>query len=429
MLPLTRTLLAATLLLGIFLQPVTHAAAPAAIEHSPLEDLSLQQLLVARLELMRSVAAWKWLNALPIEDLEREQLVIQEAVLEGLSYRLEKNAVERFYRAQITAAKAIQQYWFETWRKGNAPLTAPNLQSDIRPQLLALGRAIAQSWGQHEELPSADALATALSGVKGLPRHSTQTLTQALLARAFYDDALTQIQQTGLLRVGTTGDYRPFSYQSHEDKNGKVTGIDITLANSLANYLGAKPVFVLTGWPTLMDDYAANQFDVALSGVSITEARLAVAAFSAPYFYGGKGAISRCEDAERFHQLTDIDQAGVRVIVNPGGTNAQFVKANIHAASVIIHADNRTIFHRIIAGDADVMITDLVEVQLQSQENPELCAAIDQPLNEQNKGVLTQRSEGLIRRINNWLASDKTQALLDALFKDAGLVRRGIPLP
>jgi len=423
MLDLTRTLFVLTLLLGIFLQPVAHAAAPAAIENPPLEDASLEQLLVARLELMQSVAAWKWLNALPIEDLEREQLVIEEAVLAGLPYRLEKNAVERFYRAQITAAKAIQQYWFETWRKGNAPPKAPNLQRDIRPQLLALGRAIAQSWGQHEELPSADALSTVLSGVKGLPPHSTEMLTQALLARTFYDDALTQIQQSGLLRIGTTGDYRPFTYQRHDDKDGKLTGIDIALAQSLADYLEVKPVFVLTSWPTLMDDYAANQFDVALSGVSITEARLAVAAFSAPYFYGGKGVISRCEDAERFNHLSDIDQVGVRVIVNPGGTNAQFVEANIHAASVLIHADNRTIFQRIIAGDADVMITDLVEVQLQSQENPELCAAIDQPLNEQNKGVLTQRSEGLVRHINDWLASDKTQTLLDGLFEEVGIVR------
>jgi hypothetical protein len=33
--------------------------------------------------------------------------------------------------------------------------------------------------------------------------------------------------------------------------------------------------------------------------------------------------------------LADIDQPGVRVVANPGGTNADFDKANIHHATIV----------------------------------------------------------------------------------------------
>lgn len=62
------------------------------------------------------------------------------------------------------------------------------------------------------------------------------------------------------------------------------------------------------------------------------------------------------------------------MIVNPGGTNEAFAKANIHQATVITHSDNTTIFDKIVAGRADVMITDGSETEYQAKLHPELCA-------------------------------------------------------
>ena len=408
-------LLALTLVLSSYL-----CSAVAVAQGETQQARTLEAHLVARLQLMKSVAAWKWVNAVPIEDLDREQLVIDRAVLAGLPYGLKKHTVESFYRAQIAAAKDIQRYWFDQWRVGSPPHSAPDLNAEIRPQLLELGDLIIENWGARPELTSPEMLEATLSRVEGLPFSARQILIDSLISREFYTDPLAQIQDSGVLRIGTTGDYRPFSY---EDETGTLQGVDIALGRALADHLQVAPVFVATSWPTLMDDYATNLFDIAISGVSITEARQSVAAFSMPYFFGGKGAIARCEDAARFQSLENIDQPNVRVIVNPGGTNEQFVAANIHQATVISHQDNRTIFQRIIVDDADVMVTDLVEVQLQSLENSALCPAIEQPLNQQNKGILIQRSEALASRINNWLVSEKTQALIDHLFGTYGIAR------
>ena len=43
-----------------------------------------------------------------------------------------------------------------------------------------------------------------------------------------------------------------------------------------------------------------GEFDIAMSGVSITDTRKKIAAFSDPYHIGGKTPIARCDQKERF---------------------------------------------------------------------------------------------------------------------------------
>ncbi len=183
--------------------------------------------------------------------------------------------------------------------------------------------------------------------------------------------ALDRIQQAGVLRVCTTGDYRPFTFLQPD---GTYAGIDIDQAQSLAKALGVKTEFVKTTWPTLMSDFTAGKCDIAMGGISVTLARQKVAAFSTHYLVDGKTPIVRCADVDKYQTLQQIDQPGVRVIVNPGGTNAQFVAAHIHTAKVEVYPDNNTIFQQIVDDKADVMITDGTETRLQHKLHPQLCA-------------------------------------------------------
>jgi cyclohexadienyl dehydratase len=56
---------------------------------------------------------------------------------------------------------------------------------------------------------------------------------------------LDAIVGSGTLRVGLTEDYRPFSF-SFADASGKVEGIDVDMAMSLAQSLGVKLNIVKT---------------------------------------------------------------------------------------------------------------------------------------------------------------------------------------
>jgi cyclohexadienyl dehydratase len=51
--------------------------------------------------------------------------------------------------------------------------------------------------------------------------------------------------------------------------------------------------------------------------------------------------------------ISSIDWPGVRVVLNPGGTNERFAKANFTHATLAEHLDNRTIFDEVAVGPTD----------------------------------------------------------------------------
>ncbi|MFG2554061.1 transporter substrate-binding domain-containing protein [Streptomyces sp. NPDC048581] len=248
------------------------------------------------------------------------------------------------------------------------------------------------------------ALALALVTAIGGTAYATQAGTESSPSgRDRPSTLLDKVPERGVLRVCTTGDYRPFSHLDPATKS--YTGIDIDMAKNLATTLGVKPRFVATTWAKLMDDLTAGKCDISMGGVSVTLARARKAYFSTPYLVDGKAPIARCEDKGKYQSLKEIDRPGVRVIVNPGGTNEAFAKANIHQATVITHPDNTTIFDEIIAGRADVMITDGSETEYQAKLHPELCAINpDKPFTFGEKAYLLPRGDEEFKEyVDQWV--------------------------
>ena len=112
---------------------------------------------------------------------------------------------------------------------------------------------------------------------------------------------LESILARGVLRVGTAGDYMPMSYLDPE--TGDYVGFDAELAEDLAAALGVKVQYIETSWPTLMEDTLAGKFDLAVCGITITEARKEQALMSEGYLGNGKTVLCRVEDAARYTSL------------------------------------------------------------------------------------------------------------------------------
>jgi cyclohexadienyl dehydratase len=131
-----------------------------------------------------------------------------------------------------------------------------------------------------------------------------------------------------------------------------------------------------------------------------------VARFSVPYHHGGKTAIARCRDRDKLSTLAAIDQPSVRVIVNPGGTNERFARSQLSHADLRVFPDNRTIFAEIMQGRADVMVTDDVEVALQTKLHPQLCRTTRELFAPADKAWLVQPDEQLLREVDAWMSRE-----------------------
>jgi cyclohexadienyl dehydratase len=214
---------------------------------------------------------------------------------------------------------------------------------------------------------------------------------------------LDDIIKRGTLRVGMTGDYRPFTYLDKTTQ--KFAGFDVDMAEALGKALGVKVEFVQTTWPQLMRDFEADNFDIAMGGVSITLDRQKKGMFSTPIMREGKTPIARCSDKGKYETIADIDKPGTRVIVNPGGTNERFARANVKNAEVKVYNDNVTIFDEIAKDNADLMITDSSETLYQQKLHPGVLCAVhpDKPFDFAEKAYWLQRDVALKAFVDQWL--------------------------
>jgi cyclohexadienyl dehydratase len=214
---------------------------------------------------------------------------------------------------------------------------------------------------------------------------------------------LDDILERGVLRVGTTGDYRPFT--ARDKASGAYSGFDIDMAEALGAALGVRVEFAPTSWPSLARDFDAGAFDIAMGGVSVTLERAKKGFFSAPYLREGKTPIARCADRDKYQTLADIDRPDVKVIANPGGTNERFDRAHLHAANIVLYSDNLTIFDALAKGDADLMITDASETRFQQKLHPGALCAIhpDKPFDFAEKAYWMARDEALKAFVDQWL--------------------------
>ena len=212
---------------------------------------------------------------------------------------------------------------------------------------------------------------------------------------------LSDIIARGVLRVGTTGDYPPFTHRTGE----AYEGFDVDLAQSLGKALGVRVEFELTSWPTLAADFQSGKFDVAMGGVTVTLDRAKLGFFSQPYLREGKTPITRCADKERFTTLDAIDHDGVTLLVNPGGGNERFDRAHIHSARIEVHADNTTIFDALAHGEGDLMITDASETRYQQKLHPGVLCAIhpDAPFDFGEKAYWAPYDAAFDGFLDQWL--------------------------
>lgn len=246
----------------------------------------------------------------------------------------------------------------------------------------------------------ARAAAFALAMVASAPIASTQAQTQS---QAQHASRLDEIVARGVLKVGTTGDYKPFTFL--DKATGRFEGFDIDMAERLGKALGVKVEYVQTSWPTLMKDFEAGSYDLAVGGVSITLDRARKGLFSTPIMREGKTPIARCADKGKFETIADIDRPGVRVIVNPGGTNERFARAHVKTATISVHNDNTTIFQEIAKGNADLMMTDSSETLFQQKQNPGVLCAVhpEKPFDFAEKAYWLQRDVALKAFVDQWL--------------------------
>jgi cyclohexadienyl dehydratase len=217
------------------------------------------------------------------------------------------------------------------------------------------------------------------------------------------ESRLQQIIQKKEVRVGTSGDYPPFSFLNPQ--TNQYEGMDIALAHKLGEALDAKVTFVRFTWPGLTADLLADKFDVAMGGIGRNVARGKVLAYTNAYMTFGTCPLVRKGDEGKYPDFASIDRPGVKVILNQGGLNDRHFSALLKQAAILRHNKNEEIALKVKEGTADVWITDNVEALYYAKKFSELVAVNPkQTFTVGTKGYMIRLADQIfLNWLNLWL--------------------------
>jgi len=228
------------------------------------------------------------------------------------------------------------------------------------------------------------------------------------------------------LRVGTSGDYPPFSAEATGAPDG-LRGLDVELLRAFAKERGHSLTFVRFRWPDLSRAFRAGEFDLAAGGITVRPERAVLGDFTRPVT--STGAVALVRDPARFPHRESL--AAARIAVNAGGHLERVARSLFPAARIVAVADNGAPPRLLAAGEVDAALTDAAEAPHWRRQVPE--AAVLGPFTRDAKAFWVGGGrEALARELDRWLAereADGTLAHLRTEHLGAPEPRSAAPLP
>lgn len=232
------------------------------------------------------------------------------------------------------------------------------------------------------------------------------TLAVLLLAtNAFAQEAsrLQGILESGVLRVGTTGDFNPMSFRN--PATGELEGYDIEAVEKLAADMGVRIEYVPTEWRTLVAGIVADKYDITTSA-SLSMDRAAVAGFSDAYVEFSTVPMTQAATAGEFSSWEDLDREDVTIAVTLGTVFEQQARGYFQNAQIrTVEAPARE-WQEVISGRATASVTSNVDAAQLTATYPELAVIkVDEPRSRRPGAFLMPQTDQVwINYVNHWIA-------------------------
>lgn len=146
-------------------------------------------------------------------------------------------------------------------------------------------------------------------------------------------DKIKEIQEKGVLVVGCDASYAPYSFVDVTTGNTDPVGIDIEIAQILAERLGVELKLEPMIFNAVISALATDRLDVVIDGVTPSDEQRETVDFSNAYLTCEEGIVVKQENAEQFKTCEDF--AGYTIAANIGSSEEQFVRECIPDATLL----------------------------------------------------------------------------------------------
>ncbi len=119
------------------------------------------------------------------------------------------------------------------------------------------------------------------------------------------------------VRVGSDTTYPPFETV---DEKKEIVGFDVDMVNEICKRVNCKPAFVTADFSSIFTAVASKQYDMAASGITVTDERKKTVDFSDPYISNTQAVLVRADES-RIKSKDDLKTATYVVGVQNGTSN------------------------------------------------------------------------------------------------------------
>ncbi|MGJ7921169.1 transporter substrate-binding domain-containing protein [Neobacillus sp. LXY-4] len=215
-------------------------------------------------------------------------------------------------------------------------------------------------------------------------------------------------------KVGVDTTYPPFEFK----EGNEYKGIDIDLIKAIAKNQGFEIELSPMDFGGIIPAMQANQLDVAIAGMSITEDRKKIVDFSTPYFDAGLTVVVK-NDNSIIKSVDDLK--GKKVAVKKGTTGAKYAQDNAAKLEieVVQFNDSPAMFQEVSNGNADALIEDYPVISYAIAQKDLGLKIVGDRLNGDQYGiaVLKGKNQDLLEKINKGLEELKKDGTYDEIIK------------
>lgn len=215
-------------------------------------------------------------------------------------------------------------------------------------------------------------------------------------------NSLESVKASGKLRIGTEGTYAPFTFH---DKEGKLTGFDVEIAQEVAKRLGVEPEFIETPWDGIFAGLDAKRFDAVFNEVTIRDDRKEKYDFSDPYIVS-RAVLIVPEDNEDIKTFADLKgkKAGQSLTSNL----TDIAKAN--GAEIVATEGFNQAIDLLLSKRIDATVNDgLSFLDLKKQRPDVKLKVVDEmPDAAESAALFNKGNEELVQAVNEALAAMKS---------------------
>jgi polar amino acid transport system substrate-binding protein len=209
------------------------------------------------------------------------------------------------------------------------------------------------------------------------------------------------IKKDGVIRIGLS----IFTPWSMRDKNGELIGFELDVGRKLAEDMGVDVEFVPTAWDGIIPQLVSSNFDVIISGMSITAARNLTVNFTNPYAYSGLTILANTKMTEGF-TLEDYNSPEVTFAARRGGTPATTISQLFPEAKLLLFDEDGAATQEVLNGNAHANMAAEPTPSLEARRYADTVnVPFDQTFLATGEGFAVRKGDSdALNFFNNWIA-------------------------